>query len=315
MSTTRSGLHPRNRHRHGYDFKMLIKAHPPLAPFVRPGPHGRLTIDFADPRAVKALNAAILFGMYRLRFWDIPDGYLCPPIPGRVDYLHHLADLLGEGTAPGGKRVRLLDIGTGANCIYPLLGHQEYGWSFVGSDVEPASLRSASLIVQSNALQRQIECRLQPDRRHIFQGLLRPDEHFAATLCNPPFHASAKEASSGSERKLRNLARARGERQPQGGREPSLNFGGQHNELWCDGGELAFLRRMIAESADYATQCDWFTTLVSKGDNLAPARKALAAVKAAEVRVIPMEQGNKVTRILAWRFSNTGSSRLPPGKM
>lgn len=309
MSTPpRNGLHPRNRHRNGYDFKALTQAHPPLAPFVRPGPHGRLTIDFADPLAVKALNAAILLAMYRLRFWDIPAGYLCPPIPGRVDYLHHLADLLADGkTVPRGKEVRLLDIGTGANCIYPLLGHQEYGWRFVGSDVESASLKSASLIVQSNALQRQIECRLQPDRRHIFQGLIKPGDDFAATLCNPPFHASAKEASSGSERKLRNLARSRGDRQPQGGKGPRLNFGGQHNELWCDGGELAFLRRMIAESAAFATQCGWFTTLVSKGDNLAPARKALAAVNAGEVRVIPMEQGNKVTRILAWRFPKAGS--------
>lgn len=301
------GLHPRNRHRNGYDFPALIKASPELARFVRVGPHGRATIDFADPLAVKALNRALLLACYRLRFWDIPPGYLCPPIPGRVDYLHHLADLLGEGTAaPHGKRVRLLDIGTGANCIYPLLGHQEYGWRFVASDIETASLKSAALIVRSNRLERSIDCRHQPDPRRIFDGIIHPGEQFAATLCNPPFHASAQEAGAGSERKLRNLARSRGERHgmTQGSR---LNFGGKNNELWCEGGELAFLRRMIAESARFASQCRWFTTLVSKGENLAPARKTLGQIGVSEVREIPMHQGNKITRILAWRFENKPS--------
>ena len=33
----------------------------------------------------------------------------------------------------GGERVRGFDIGSGANCIYPLLGASLLGWSFVGS--------------------------------------------------------------------------------------------------------------------------------------------------------------------------------------
>lgn len=82
------GLHPRNLHGQGYDFDALMDTTPELKPFVRPNPYGNLSIDFADPRAVKLLNLALLRLHYGLSYWDIPEGFLCPPIPGRVDYLH-----------------------------------------------------------------------------------------------------------------------------------------------------------------------------------------------------------------------------------
>ncbi|WP_250894715.1 RlmF-related methyltransferase, partial [Aeromonas dhakensis] len=192
--------------------------------------------DFADPAAVKALNKALLALHYGIQHWDLPAGYLCPPIPGRVDYLHRVADLLAEsaGKVPIGKGVRVLDVGVGANCIYPLLGAREYGWRFVGSDIDPVSVKAASLLANSNGLGSQIECRLQGRAGDIFQGIVAPRERFALTLCNPPFHASLAEASKGTERKLRNLGKEVKDK-------PVLNFGGQKAELWCEGGEAAFL--------------------------------------------------------------------------
>lgn len=117
-----SPLHPRNRHLGRYDFPRLIAGSPELERFVILNPYGRQSIDFADPAAVKAFNRALLQQFYDVREWDIPDGYLCPPIPGRADYLHYLADLLGashDGLIPRGPSLRALDVGTGANCIYP----------------------------------------------------------------------------------------------------------------------------------------------------------------------------------------------------
>ena len=81
-----------------------------------------------------------------------------------------------------------------------------------------------------------------------------------------------------------------------------MNFGGRQNELWCEGGELQFIRRMIRDSQSVATQVFWFSTLVSKAENVAPIRKALAAAKVAEVRVIEMAQGQKISRLVAWTF-------------
>ena len=242
---------------------------------------------------MKALNRALLKAVYGLAHWDLPEGYLCPPIPGRADYVHHLADLLGGAKGAG---VRVLDLGTGANLIYPLLGHAEYGWTFVGTDIDPRALASAAAIVAANGLGKAIELRRQADPAKILEGVLRPDDRFDACLCNPPFHASLAEAREGTRRKLRNLGL-----EP-GGRKPALNFGGQGAELWCPGGELGFLRRLIEESARHPHACRWFTCLLSKSANLPAAEKALRAAKAAEVRILSMAQGQKQSRAVAWRF-------------
>lgn len=296
----KTGLHPRNRHQAPYDLAALSQRTPELAPFVFTNAHGSRTLDFADPAAVKALNQALPALHYGIRHWDLPAGYLCPPIPGRVDYLHHVADLVSEGLgAPRtGKGVRVLDIGVGANCIYPLLGSREYGWRFVGADIDPVSVKAASLLAASNGLGKQIECRLQADPRRVFHGIIGPKERFTLTLCNPPFHASLAEASAGTRRKLRNLGKGGEERSE----APVLNFGGQKAELWCDGGEAAFLASLIRESREFAGQCLWFTSLVSKKENLAAARQRLKLVEAKRVRVIEMNLGNKQSRILAWSF-------------
>ncbi len=287
---TKAGLHPRNRFNTRYDFPQLIACSPALAVFVKPNAHGADSIDYADPQAVKALNAALLVQAYGLLQWDIPPGCLCPPIPGRCDYIHHLADLIG---VQRGADVRVLDIGTGASCIYPILGASEYGWSFVGAEVDPASWRWARKMVAANpALAGLIDCRLQKSAQQCFHGIIEKGERFHLTMCNPPFHTSAAEAAAGTQRKQRNL----------GQKSSALNFGGKANELWCPGGELGFIRRMIAESTEFAAQCGWFTTLVSKSEHLAPLQKTLRQAQAAEVRIIDMAQGQKKSRVVAWHF-------------
>ncbi len=130
MSAQKPGLHPRNRHNGRYDLATLCQVTPELTQFLTLTPGGEQSVDFANPQAVKALNKALLAHFYAVKNWDIPDGFLCPPVPGRADYIHHLADLLGEtsGTIPANASI--LDIGVGANCIYPLIGVHEYGWRF-----------------------------------------------------------------------------------------------------------------------------------------------------------------------------------------
>lgn len=297
-SPPKPGLHPRNRHRHGYDFAALLRRSPALRPFVRLNPAGTPTIDFADPAAVLALNRALLQLDYGVTHWATPTGYLCPPVPGRADYLHHLADLLAAGAAiPRGRAIAVLDIGTGASCIYPIVGVAEYGWRFVGTEIDPAALEAARNNVARNpALADHVDIRRQNDPVAIFRGVTAPGERFAACVCNPPFHASAEEAAAGTQRKLRNLGRGKTAR-------PVLNFGGRSHELWCAGGETAFVRRMIAESAERPDLCGWFTTLVAKRENLPAIERALRTARATEVRTIPMAHGQKQSRIVAWRFA------------
>lgn len=297
--SAKPGLHPRNRHAGGYDFARLVKASPELAPFVGPALHGGPSIDFADPAAVKVLNRALLLQAYGIRGWDVPPGYLCPPVPGRADYLHHLADLLAAsngGAIPRGAEVRALDVGVGANAIYPLVGHREYGWSFLGTDIDEAALASAARILAANpGLGDAIALRRQVDPEAIFAGVVGPGERFDLTLCNPPFHGSLREAREGAQRKWRNLGRGTSAR-------PVLNFGGRGVELWCEGGEAGFAKRMIAESAAIPAQALWFTTLLSSSASLPPVHRALRRAGAQAIHTVPMAQGQKQSRFVAWTF-------------
>lgn len=294
----KSQLHPRNRNRKPYDFKQLISLKPALGNYMKLNKYGVESLDFTNPTAVKLLNKALLSHYYGVENWNFPDENLCPPIPGRADYIHYLADLLAEendGVIPTGNKITVLDVGVGANCIYPILGVTEYGWYFLGSDVDEKSVQSARIIVKSNeSLKGKIEIIHQSNANHIFQGILNEESNITATMCNPPFHASADEAISGTRRKVRSLS---GKKMA----KPDLNFAGVSNELIYEGGEYKFIHNMITESAEFARNVGWFTTLVSKYSNL-KGIYALLETLHAEVKTIEMATGNKATRIVAWRF-------------
>ena len=301
MSTQKPGLHPRNRHHSRYDLDALRQACPALSDFITLNPVGEQTINFADPLAVKTLNKALLAHFYAVKEWDIPEGFLCPPVPGRADYIHHLSDLLSDENGNVVKGANILDIGVGANCIYPLIGAHEYGWRFTGSETHPQAFASAQAILSANpSLNRMIRLRRQKDTSAMFNGVIHKNEQYDATLCNPPFHDSAAAARAGSERNRRNLGQDR---------DDALNFGGQQQELWCEGGEVAFIKQMIAESKGFARQVMWFTSLVSKGENLPPLYRALTDVGAVKVVKKEMAQGQKQSRFIAWSFMDDEQRR------
>jgi len=297
--TEKTRLHPRNRHRERYDFKLLIQRCPELGPFVKLNIYNDESIDFANPEAVKMLNTALLKQYYDLQYWDIPAGYLCPPIPGRADYMHHIAGLLAEhnyGKVPTGNKITCLDIGLGANCIYPIIGHHEYGWRFIGSDIDPVALESAQKIIDSNPnLKGAIECRLQSNPADIFYSVIQKDEIIDLVVCNPPFHASLEDAQAETLRKLSNLAKEEVSTVVQ-------NFGGQNAELWCDGGEEKFVRSMVRLSRQFTTSVCWFSSIIAKKSHLQGIYDELRKAKAEDVQTIPMGQGNKTSRIVAWTF-------------
>ena len=252
-------LHPRNLHNNRYDFEALIKTNPDLQEFVKPNKYGDLSIDFANPQAVITLNKALLSHFYGIKNYTIPEGYLCPPIPGRADYIHHIADLLAisnNGVIPKGNTIKGLDVGIGANGIYAIIGASVYDWDFVGSDIEIESIKSVENIVNSNeSLKGKIECKLQSNPQNIFTGIINKDDFYNFTLCNPPFHKSLKDAMDGNKRKIQNLTKQKITKN-------TLNFGGKNNELWCKGGEIAFITNMIKESLEFKNNVFWFTTLV-----------------------------------------------------
>lgn len=283
--STQKGLHPKNIHNQGYDFKLLVEKYPKLSSFIIEK-FEKETIDFSDPVAVKEFNKALLVSYYGITSWEFPDENLCPPIPGRVDYIHHLADLV-----EGEKDVTVLDIGTGATCIYPLLGNAVYGWEFTASDIDAKSLSNAQKIIDKNNLEGKISLRYQKDETHILKGIIKEDDAFTLTMCNPPFYKSEEEARGANRRKSRNL-----------GNNAVRNFAGNSNELWYVGGEKAFLHTYLYESSQVPNASKWFTSLVSKKENVESLQSSGKKLGVKEFKVIPMNQGNKVTRIVCWRF-------------
>ena len=300
-------LHQRNKNRERYDLKAMTVATPELIPYIQPNKFGTNSINFSDPAAVKMLNRAILNYYYGIEYWDFPRENLCPPIPGRADYIHYVADLLGEynnGEIPTGKNVTCLDIGTGASCIYPIIGVTEYGWKFIGSDIDSKSIQAAQHIVDSNpSLKGKVSCRLQHDSKSIFRGIIQPEEKIDITICNPPFHPSIEAASKGTRRKVKNLT---GQKK----HTPKLNFSGNKNELVYEGGELQFIHNMILDSKAFAKNCFWFSSLVSKESNLKKVYKILNNNKSTETKTINMATGNKTSRIVAWTYLTAKEKKL-----
>ncbi|SFH77521.1 23S rRNA (adenine(1618)-N(6))-methyltransferase RlmF [Halpernia frigidisoli] len=292
-------LHARNKNRERYDLKALTEAVPELKDHLKPNKNGEDSIDFANPSAVKLLNKALLNYYYGIKNWDFPDENLVPPIPGRADYLHYMADLITQsnfGSLPKGEKITGLDIGVGASCIYPIIGVTEYDWNFIGSDINAESVESSKKIIDSNEqLKDKIEIRLQKDPKSFFEGILNKEEKVDFTMCNPPFHTSSEEAEKSSRRKVQNLSGKKVE-------TADLNFAGINNELIYEGGEHTFIHDMIAESKNFEKNCYWFSTLVSKESNLKGIYRALSQVENTQVKTIAMGTGNKVSRIVAWSF-------------
>jgi len=280
-------VHPKNPFAKDYDFDTLIQQYTILKNFVFVNDYGNKSIKFSDQQAVKALNGALLKVHYGLDYWDIPEDNLCPPIPGRLDYLLHIADLVAK------PELRLLDIGTGANLIYPILGTCHFNWKCTASEVDIDSLKNAQEIIDKNSVLNKTDLRPQKFKNSILENIIRPDDAFDVVVCNPPFYKNRFDAQQRNQRKVQNLKLQD---------DDSLNFGGRSNELWYKGGEEAFVKKMAAESIQFKDQVKWFTSLISRKENLKNIKRAINKTLASDIRVIDMEQGNKKSRFIGWSF-------------
>ena len=289
-------MHNNNKHKDGYNFEELIIDSPILTKYVIKNEYNNPSIDFSDYESVYNLNKALLKKYYGILNWEIPNQALCPPVPSRVEYIHILNDLLKK--IPNKKLpISGLDIGVGSNCIFPILGSVIYACYFIRSDTDETAVFYANKnISQSKELTDHITITHQVDRGQIFKDIINQDEYYYFTVCNPPFFKSETDALKASVRKWKNLNRK--------GNLKNLNFGGFANELWCNGGELLFIKRMIKESVMYQNQVYWFTSLVSQKANLKPLYKILNKFKAKNI-TIPLNIGNKKSRILVWTFQES----------
>ncbi|KAG2308017.1 hypothetical protein Bca4012_083025 [Brassica carinata] len=297
--TPGSTTNPRNKYSDNPpDFASLASLYPSFKPFVFFSGGSRPRIDWTDYNATRELTRVLLLHDHGLTWW-IPDGQLCPTVPNRSNYIHWINDLLSSQILPSscGGKVKGFDIGTGANCIYPLLGASLFGWSFIGSDITDVALEWAEKNVQSNPhISDLIEIRdskilpEEDDDIKVLVGVVKESETFDFCMCNPPFFETFEEA----------------------GLNPKTSCGGTPAEMVCVGGEQAFVTRIIQDSAVLKQRFRWYTSMLGKKANLKLLISKLWQVGVTVVKTTEFVQGQTSRWGLAWSFIPPARKILAP---
>ncbi|KAG0646343.1 U6 small nuclear RNA (adenine-(43)-N(6))-methyltransferase [Hyphodiscus hymeniophilus] len=249
-------------------------------------------LDFSNPESVKELTKALLKKDFELQL-ELPDDRLCPPVypaPSPSLLLDTTSQAFSDNFEPE-RQVLGLDIGTGASCIYPLLGcSQRPKWRFAGTDIDDKSLRFARQNIQINGLKNRIKLyQSKPD------GPLLPldslgFENIDFSMCNPPFYESQAEMLTSAASKQR---------------PPFTACTGSESEMVTPGGEVAFVSRMIEESIVLQDRVQWYSSMLGKFSSLGTIVEILREKGVSNYAVTEFVQGSKTRRWgLAWSFED-----------
>uniref|UniRef100_K3WZ68 AAA+ ATPase domain-containing protein n=1 Tax=Globisporangium ultimum (strain ATCC 200006 / CBS 805.95 / DAOM BR144) TaxID=431595 RepID=K3WZ68_GLOUD len=287
-------LHARNRYKdNAPDFYQLAQLYAPFKQYVNDEKQ-TASLAWDDPFAVRELTKTLLLHDFQLH-WSLPIDRLCPPLPNRLNYLHWIEDLLLEANiaalSPSETSIYGIDIGTGASCIYALLGAQMHpNWRFLATEINAESFTSAQENVRRNpALETRVNVLRVQTQRLLREPLeqLKPSfggannggvVHFC--MCNPPFFDDMSEADT----------------------NPSTCCMGSSNEMVCSGGEVAFINNMIDDSLVLRHRIVWYTSMIGKKSTV---RKILAVLREKQIpqtRTTEFLQGRTKRWGIAWTF-------------
>ncbi|KAL2066324.1 hypothetical protein VTL71DRAFT_2395 [Oculimacula yallundae] len=251
-------------------------------------------LDFSNPESVQQLTKSLLKRDFGLNI-TLPPDRLCPPVPNRLNYIlwiQRLLDTTSESYRDSydpEREVLGLDTGTGASCIYPLLGcSQRPKWRFAGTDIDEKSFQYAKQNVQDNGLQNRIKL-LQTQSEDPLLPLDKMGfENIDFSMCNPPFYTSTTEMLSSASLKSR---------------PPFTACTGSASEMVTPGGEVHFISRMIDESLRLKDRVQWYTSMLGKFSSVEPLVKKLRENGVGNFAVTEFVQGSRTRRWgLAWSF-------------
>jgi 23S rRNA (adenine1618-N6)-methyltransferase len=290
-TTFNEKINPKNKYfNNPPNFEELANKYSEFKKYVYKNKFGSFSINWKNKEAVKELCKCLLKNDFRLNYWDIPDGFLIPSITSKCNYINWIDDLLDEINIVNKKHINKgLDIGTGANCIYPLLGHQIYGWNFKCSELNQEAIEVAEKIIQNNKLNKNIEIIKQVNEDNIFINIINPDDLFIFTMCNPPYFSK-------EETKHNN---------------PNTVCEYNDKEVYCKGGEFQFISTMIEESKIYKNKIIWFTTLVGKKINFDKILKVLENIHEIKmIKTTTFYQGKLARWGVAWSYYEKDEKNL-----
>ncbi|KAB0792644.1 hypothetical protein PPYR_14603 [Photinus pyralis] len=286
-------MHPRNIYKKPPNFKQLAVDYPEFRSFIIQDVTGKVSIDFKDAKTLRALTCTLMKKDFGLDV-DIPLTRMIPTVPLRLNYILWLEDLLN--ISPTSDDIKGVDIGTGASCIYPLLGAKSKGWHMIGTDVDAESLEWAQRNVDRNSLGSLIKLKKVTDGVILKEAI---EGEFDFCMCNPPFFASAPELNP--QHKARRIDRPR----------PRNAFCASTNEVIADGGEVNFIQKMIKESKELGKSIRIYSTMVGHKYNLPQLKKLLREVDVISFKQTDFYQGKTTRWGLAWTFHDIDLRTLP----
>jgi 23S rRNA A1618 N6-methylase RlmF len=283
--------------------------------------NGQPSLDWNNPESLCELTKALLHKDFGVTI-ELPLDQLCPTVTSRVNYILWLEDLLDlpstslrpakrlkTGTTDTSlstqPQIRGIDIGTGASCVYPLLGVSMNGWKFVATDIDETSVSWAQKNVAMNGWEDFVQVKhvssdsillsLFPDvlpsgqeEEGDLSKKSTPEnfsKEFDFCMCNPPFFESL-------EQKIEN---------------PHTQCNATQGELVTEGGEVAFVIKMAEESLLLRDRITWYTSLLGRKVSVKKILKFLHENGIKNTRTTTFYQGHTTRWAIAWSFGESAS--------
>ena len=255
------------------------------------GSGDRVGVDWSRGEARFVVARALLRVDFGLRYGASAE-HLVPCVPNRVRFLAWVASVVGDD---GSRAIRAVDVGTGASCVLAMLGARCRGWRFVASECDPRAAAEARANVARNGLDVavvDVDTAAPPVGAALRAASEACDDGAAydVALCNPPWFESEDERA----------AAAGGAPRPDGVKAAATASEAVH----AAGGEVAFVRAMIADSVALGARVTWHAALLGKRRSLKHLLGDLRGeTRVVDVRTTKIDLGRTTRWAVAWTVS------------
>ena len=271
------------------DFLTLIKEFPELKKYKlkqNEDNEDEFQFDWSNNELSLLMDKSILNYYFNIKYYDIPKGFLIPPIPSRINYINLINSIITKLIKDIDiKNIIGIDIGTGANIIYPILGYSIYKWKFICTEINKEAYNNAKLILQKNNLENNINIIKQNNKDNIFISILNRENKYIFSMCNPPYYNYENEIKLEDKK-----------------RDNEYNF----DEIYYKNGEFGFFQRYFEESICYKNNVFLYTILIGKKINAENIYNKLSSYSDI-IKIYIMQKiltGNNVRYIIYWSFFN-----------
>lgn len=278
-------MHPRNVFITAPDYTDLAIKYSDFRRVCKLALNGKVIIDLKNEKTLRALTATLLQHYFDLKVEFAPNS-LVPTLPLRLNYILWIEDLLASLEL---SKIHGIDIGCGSSCIYALLAAKKNNWRISALEANATNIEFATENVRNNKLDHLIQIFLQVDKSVILTDFLNahPDEDFAFCLCNPPFFDS-------------NERNTKMDRNPDKRKEPKNCQTGNADELYCEGGEVAFVQGIVDESQSFSDRVKIFSSMLGHKSSVATISEYLKGKGILNFTSTEFCQGNTTRWGVAW---------------